>query len=78
MPEISRFYCIVIRIYWNDHGPPHFHAEYGDSEALVNIEHLQMTEGRISPRAERMVAEWATKHRSELQEVAKSTTTAVR
>ena len=38
MPEISRFFGIIIRIYFNDHHPPHFHAVYGDAEALIAIE----------------------------------------
>ena len=68
MPEICRFYGIVIRMYWDDHRPPHFHAEYGSSEAVVNINSLRLTEGRLPPRAERMVIEWAKQHRRELQD----------
>ena len=37
MPEISRFFGIIITMYWNDHNPPHFHAQYGDHEALINL-----------------------------------------
>ncbi len=40
MPEVSRFYGIVIRMYFADHFPPHFHAEYGEREALIGIEGL--------------------------------------
>jgi hypothetical protein len=40
MPEVSRFFGIVIRMYFNDHNPPHFHAEYGDYEALIDIDTL--------------------------------------
>ncbi len=40
MPEVSRFYGIVIKMYFADHHPPHFHAEYGEHEALVAIETL--------------------------------------
>ena len=40
MPEISRFFGIVIRMFYNDHAPPHFHAEYGEHEALIEIESL--------------------------------------
>jgi len=46
-PEISRFFGIIIRIYFNDHHPPHFHAAYGDSEALIAIETLEMMKGEI-------------------------------
>ena len=68
MPEICRFYGIVIRMFWNDHRPPHFHAEYGGREAVVNIDNLRVTEGRLPQRAERMIVEWATQHRGELQD----------
>ena len=68
MPEICRFYGIVIRMYFRDHQPPHFHAQYGDREAVVRIEDLRVTDGRLPTRAERMVTEWAKQHRRELQE----------
>ena len=48
MPEISRFYGIVIKMYFDDHHPPHFHAEYGESQALVQIETLAVI-SRVSP-----------------------------
>lgn len=37
MPEISRFFGIIITMYWNDHNPPHFHAQYGDYEAIIGV-----------------------------------------
>jgi len=37
MPELCRFYGIIIRMFWEDHPPPHFHASYGNNEALVDI-----------------------------------------
>jgi len=40
MPEVSRFYGIVIRVFYDDHNPPHFHAEYGEHEVLVSINTL--------------------------------------
>lgn len=46
MPEVSRFFGIVIRMFYNDHAPPHFHAEYGEHEALVEIE-LHVYAGRL-------------------------------
>ncbi len=55
MPEICRFYGIVFKMFYDDHGPPHFHAEYGGRKATVNIDTLQVTKGRLTPRAERMV-----------------------
>ena len=66
MPEISRFYGIIIRMYFNDHGPPHFHAEYAGEHALFAIESLAVFEGQLSPRALGLVTEWAALHRSEL------------
>lgn len=49
MPELCRFYGIVIRMYFDDHLPPHFHAIYGEDEALVSIETLALVEGRLPP-----------------------------
>jgi Domain of unknown function (DUF4160) len=63
MPEISRFFGIVIKIFHNDHNPPHFHAIYRDYEALVGIEDLRLLRGRLPKRAWLMVLEWAHEHR---------------
>jgi hypothetical protein len=68
MPEICRFYGIVIRMYARDHAPPHFHAEYGGYEALVAIEDFGEMRGRLPMRARRLVIEWASLHQAELQE----------
>ena len=68
MPEICRFYGIVIKMFYDDHPPPHFHAEYGSHKAEVSIDKLSVTKGRLTPRAERMVAEWAGQRRRELEE----------
>jgi hypothetical protein len=65
MPEISRFLGIVIRMYYNDHSPPHFHAEYGDFEISVEIETGIVT-GRFPPRALKIVREWADQNRERL------------
>jgi len=66
MPEISRFFGIVIRMYQDDHAPPHFHAYYGEEAAAVAIRNLRVFRGRLRPRARRMVFEWARLHRAEL------------
>ena len=66
MPEISRFFGIVIKMFFDDHNPPHFHAEYGDSAALIDIRNLSVFSGRLPPRAMGLVIEWATLHRQEL------------
>ncbi len=66
MPEISRFFGIVIQMYWDDHNPPHFHAHYGDEHAVVDIQKLCIIGGKLSPRAMGLVTEWASLHQSEL------------
>lgn len=66
MPEVSRFYGIVIRMYFADHSPPHFHAEYGEYEALISIEELRAIAGALPSRAFGLVREWAVLHRTEL------------
>ena len=68
MPEISRFFGIVIQMYWDDHNPPHFHAFYGGEEALIDINRISLFAGRLSPRALGLVIEWATLHQQELLE----------
>jgi len=54
-------------MYFNDHQPPHFHAYYGDDEALVDIESLEVRRGSLPRRAVGLVAEWASQHREELR-----------
>ena len=66
MPEISRFYGIVIKMYFDDHVPPHFHAEYGEHEALIDINLLAIFAGKLPPRAFGLVMEWASLHQNEL------------
>lgn len=66
MPEISRFYGIIIKMYFDDHHPPHFHAEYGNHEALVEINTLALIAGNLPARAMGLVTEWALIHRDEL------------
>jgi len=68
MPRICSFYGIVIWIYWKDHQPPHFHAEYGEFEALIKIEDLSVYGGSLPSRALGLVIEWASQHKSELKE----------
>lgn len=68
MPCISLFFGIAVYMYFNDHPPPHFHAEYGGSEALFEIETLRVIKGKLPRRAHNMVIEWADLHRVELME----------
>lgn len=67
MPRISTFYGIAIYMYYRDHAPPHFHAIYGEFEAVVAIETAEVFEGRLPRRARSLVSEWATAHREELR-----------
>ena len=66
MPEISRFYGIVIRMFFNEHEPPHFHAAYDEQTVLISIEMLAVIDGRLAPRALGLVTEWAALHQAEL------------
>jgi hypothetical protein len=66
MPELSRFYGIVIQMYYADHPPPHFHVFYAGSSAVVDIQSLAFLEGHLPPRARGLVIEWATIHQDEL------------
>ena len=66
MPEISRFLGIVIKMFFDDHNPPHFHAEYGSDAALIEIRQLSVFSGQLPPRVMGLVVEWATLHRQEL------------
>ena len=66
MPEISRFYGITIKIFFGDHPPAHFHAIYGEYNALISIEALTVIEGDLPNRAEILVLEWAELHQDEL------------
>ena len=68
MPEISRFFGIVIQMYYNDHDPPHFHVRYSGQRALVGIEDFTVLGGNLSPRTLSLVREWAALHQSELME----------
>lgn len=68
MPEISRFFGIVVQMYYADHDPPHFHVRYGGQKALVAIETSAVLRGNLSPRTLSLVTEWAAMHQAELME----------
>ncbi len=68
MPEISRFFGIVIRMYFDDHDPPHFHALYTDTEAQIGIDPIHVLRGNLPTRAVSMVLEWAALHQHKLME----------
>lgn len=67
MPEVSRFFGMVIAMYFDDHLPPHFHVTNGDERAQVRIDPPGLLNGTLSPRALALVIEWAALHRKELQ-----------
>lgn len=67
MPTISSFYGILIRMYFGDHPPPHFHVRYGEHKARFAIATGERIDGELPARAERMVREWASLHRPELE-----------
>lgn len=66
MPEISRFFGLVVTMNYNDHAPPHFHVRYGSQKALIDIDNLAVLRGQLSPRLLGLVVEWASLHRMEL------------
>ena len=67
MPEISRFFGIIIAIFYNEHNPPHFHAKYGDFEVLLRIDNGEILAGELPRRALNLVEAWRLLHVSELQ-----------
>ena len=66
MPEISRFFGIVIAMYFGDHPRPHFHAVYGSHRAQIAIDPPGLLRGWLPPRALALVVEWAMLHQAEL------------
>ncbi len=67
MPRISQFFGIAIYMYFNDHLPSHFHAEYAEFEAVYAIDTLDLLRGDLPRRAHSLVVEWALDHRPELR-----------
>lgn len=67
MPEISRFYGIIIAMYYNDHSPPHFHVRYEKYKAVISIQELRILDGKLPNRVMGLVLEWANIHREELE-----------
>lgn len=68
MPIVSQFFGIIIRMFFNEHAPPHFHAEYGEHRASINIRTLEVMEGKLPRRALELVLDWAELHQAELLE----------
>ncbi|QSA97215.1 DUF4160 domain-containing protein [Methylococcus sp. EFPC2] len=68
MPIVSQFYGIIIRMFFDEHAPPHFHAQYGEYKATIDIRALTIVEGRLPRRALELVLDWAELHQAELLE----------
>ena len=68
MPELSRFYGIIVRFYYRDHPPTHFHAHYGEHEALIEIETGAIHEGDLPRTAHELVNQWRELHLEELRD----------
>lgn len=66
MPTISMFYGIIIRMYGDDHNPPHFHAYYQDYEAVFKLDG-ELHEGEMPRKQRRLILAWVELHRDELE-----------
>ncbi len=66
MPQISFFLGIMIRMFYRDHNPPHFHAVYAEHEGLIDINKLELIGGSLPPRVLGLVIEWTALHQQEL------------
>ena len=71
MPELSRFYGIVVRMYLEDkeHNPPHIHAKYGSKVATINITTGDVITGDLPPNAQSLVKKWVLLHSEEIKDV---------
>jgi len=68
MPEICRFLGIIIRMFYNDHAPPHFHAFYGEFKAVIDISTNQLIEGKMPKAQLQKIESWCKIHQIELLE----------
>lgn len=68
MPEISRFFGVVIRMYFDDHNPPHFHAEFQEHRAIIDKQNASLLDGYLPPKQLKQVQSWAILHKNELLE----------
>jgi hypothetical protein len=72
MPVIARFYGILVKMYFKEHGIPHFHAIYNEFNGVFNIETLEMIEGDLPGKAKQLVLEWAKMYKNELNDMWKT------
>ena len=68
MPQISYFLGIIIRMFYRDHNPPHFHAVYADFDGIIDIEKNEIIGGELPPRVLGIVIEWSAIHKAELMD----------
>lgn len=68
MPQISYFLGVIIRMFYRDHDPPHFHAVYSNFEAIIDIEKNELISGYLPPRVLGLVTEWTALNQKELME----------
>jgi hypothetical protein len=68
MPTISTFYGIIVKMFFNDHAPPHFHVQYAEYKATISIQTFDVIEGHLPRRALELVLDWAELHQDELLE----------
>ena len=66
MVQVSTFFGIIVSMYYKDHNPPHFHAEYQGKEIRIHIQTLEIIKGKLSPKATAIIMEWAVLHQTEL------------
>ncbi len=69
MPVIARFYGIAIKMYFREHGVPHFHAVYAEYNGVFEIDSLEMIEGDLPARAQRLVRDWASRYQQDLRDM---------
>ena len=69
MPVIARFYGIAIKMYFREHGVPHFHAVYAEYNGVFEVDSLEMIEGDLPARAQRLVREWASHYQQDLRDM---------
>lgn len=67
MPEISRFLGIIIRMFYSEHNPPHFHAYYNEYKAEIEIHTLDILAGKLPKKVYNLIVEWALEHKEELK-----------
>jgi hypothetical protein len=69
MPEISRFYGLIIKMFFKDHAPPHIHVVYGEYNAVYDISALEMTEGDLPHKGQLLVKEWLSVYQNDLLDI---------